>query len=109
MEIKDYQLFELKGDRQPISIYSIETDFTTKQIQLKEGDTIYMFSDGFMDQKGGPNNKRFMSKNFKKTLLDIQTISMEEQKHYLDNTLTNWSKGFNQVDDILVMGVKIFE
>jgi len=109
MEIKDYQLFELKGDRQPISIYSIETDFTTKQIQLKEGDTIYMFSDGFVDQKGGPNNKRFMSKNFKKTLLDIQTISMEEQKHYLDNTLTNWSKGFNQVDDILVMGVKIFE
>ena len=104
---KDYQLFELKGDKQPIAIYSIETDFVTKQVQLREGDSIYLFSDGFVDQKGGPNSRKFLSKNFKKSLLEIQPNTMEEQHKILNDTLEKWRKGFEQIDDILVMGIRI--
>ena len=105
---KDYQLFELKGDKQPIAIYSIETDFDTKQIQLQEGDSIYLFSDGFVDQKGGPNNRKFLSKNFRKSLLEIQPNTMKEQHKILNDTLEEWRKGFEQIDDILVMGFRIW-
>jgi len=107
MDNKDYQLFELKGDKQPIAIYSIETDFTTKQIQLQEGDSIYLFSDGFVDQKGGPNSRKFLSKNFKKSLLEIQPNTMEEQYRILNDMLEKWRNGFEQIDDILVMGIRI--
>ena len=107
MDNKDYQLFELKGDKQPIAIYSIENDFATKQIQLLEGDSIYLFSDGFVDQKGGPNSRKFLSKNFKKFLLEIQPNTMEEQHKILNDTLEKWRKGFEQIDDILVMGIRI--
>jgi serine phosphatase RsbU (regulator of sigma subunit) len=107
LDNNDYQLFELKGDRQPIAIYSKETDFTTRQIQLQEGDTIYLFSDGFVDQRGDSNSKKFFSKNFKRYLFDIQKLSMEDQKKNLEDTLENWSKGFEQVDDILVIGIRV--
>jgi ligand-binding sensor domain-containing protein/serine phosphatase RsbU (regulator of sigma subunit) len=104
---EDYQLFDLKGDKQPIGFYWTETKFTTKYIPLQKGDSIYLFTDGFVDQKGGPKNKKFLSTNFKKSLLDIQTLSMDEQKQSLDDTLENWRKGLAQVDDVLVMGIRI--
>ena len=104
---EDYQLFDLKGDKQPIGFYWTETKFTTKYIPLQKGDSIYLFTDGFVDQKGGPNNKKFLSTNFKRSLLDIQTLSMDEQKQSLDDTLENWRKGLAQVDDVLVMGIRI--
>ena len=89
---EDYQLFDLKGDKQPIGFYWTETKFTTKYIPLQKGDSIYLFTDGFVDQKGGPNNKKFLSTNFKRSLLDIQTLSMDEQRQSLDDTLENWRK-----------------
>jgi len=104
---KNYQLFELKGDRQPIAISSLETDFATKQVQLKDGDSIYLFSDGFIDQKGGPNSRKFLSRNFRKSLLEIQPNTMEEQHKILNDTLEKWREGFEQIDDILVMGIRI--
>lgn len=107
LESENYQLYELKGDRQPIAIHSSEKEFTTKQLQLIEGDSIYLFSDGFADQIGGPNGKKFLSRNFRRSLLEIQALSMAEQKKNLDDTLENWRKGFEQVDDILVMGIRI--
>jgi len=104
---EEFQLFELKGDKQPIGVYWTETNFTTKKIQLKKGDSIYLFSDGFVDQKGGPKNKKFLSTNFKRSLLEIQTLSMKEQKKNLDSTVENWRSGFEQLDDILVIGLRI--
>ena len=107
MEGKGHQLFELKGDKQPIGIHSMETGFTTRALQLMKGDSLYMFSDGFVDQKGGGNGKKFLSKNFKRLLLDIQFMSMEEQKFRLGTTFEEWKNGMEQIDDILVMGIRV--
>ena len=107
MESSSHQLFEVKGDKQPIAIHSMETAFNTSTVQLKKGDTLYMFSDGFVDQKGGTKSKKFLSKNFKSLLLDIQSLSMEEQKNHLGASFDDWKKGMEQIDDILVMGIRI--
>jgi serine phosphatase RsbU (regulator of sigma subunit) len=66
-----------------------------------------MFSDGFIDQKGGPDNKRFMSKNFKNLLLGIHEQPMCDQKEILEKELTDWMGNNSQMDDILVMGVRV--
>jgi serine phosphatase RsbU (regulator of sigma subunit) len=107
LENDDYRLIEFKADRQPIAIHSIETDFTTRVIPLKKGDTLYLFSDGFADQIGGPRAKKFLSRNFKRYLLEIQAGTMEQQHKQLDDTLEQWREGYEQVDDILVMGIRI--
>ena len=107
LKSEGYQLYDLKGDRQPIGVYSSESDFNTRHVQLQKGDTIYLFSDGFADQIGGPNGKKFMSRKFKMTLLEIQQLSMEEQKINLDDTLEKWRGDNEQVDDILVMGIRV--
>jgi serine phosphatase RsbU (regulator of sigma subunit) len=68
---------------------------------------LYTFSDGYPDQFGGPNQKKFMIKNFKKMLQEIHMKSMEEQKKIMQQTLREWMAHANQVDDILVIGVRI--
>lgn len=107
LDSKAHQLFEVKADRQPIAIHEVETEFTTRELQLKKGDTFYLFSDGFADQIGGPRAKKFLTRNFKKYLLEIQDFSMEEQHQMLDGTLEKWRTGYEQVDDILVLGIRV--
>ncbi len=99
-------LIEIKGDRQPISIHSIEKEFTTNTFQLLPDDTIYLFSDGYPDQIGGPNQKKFMTKNFKKLLLGIQGMAMADQKDFLDKTLSEWKGDVRQIDDIIIFGIQ---
>ena len=66
-----------------------------------------MYSDGYPDQFGGPQNKKFMSKQFKRLLLDVQDKSLEEQRKILKLTLRDWMGATEQVDDICVMGIKL--
>jgi serine phosphatase RsbU (regulator of sigma subunit) len=75
--------------------------------ELKEGDMLYLFSDGFPDQKGGPNKKKFYYQPFKDLLISIHTLPVEEQKQKLESTIANWIGGGEQIDDILVMGIRI--
>lgn len=105
--IRDNELIEYKGDKQPISIHVVEKDFTTHDIDLQENDRVYMFSDGFADQIGGPRNRKFMVKNLKGLLVDIHEKPMLEQKQILDNTIVDWMKDESQVDDIVMYGAKI--
>ncbi len=102
------ELTEFKADRMPLGYYqgSFKT-FTNKNIQLEYGDVFYLFSDGFVDQKGGRDNKKFMSKKFKNLLLKIHQEPMREQKSILDNTITDWMGDTSQIDDILVIGVRV--
>lgn len=106
--IRDHELTELESDPFSIgSFYREDRSFTCKQYQLREGDCIYLFSDGYADQFGGPKNKKFMRKQFRNTLLSIFHLPMAEQKWRLAETLDRWKGSQEQVDDILVIGVKV--
>lgn len=101
------ELKEFKADRMPLGYYPGEDiSFVNHDLQLDQGDAFYLFSDGFMDQKGGEGEKKFMSKKFKKLLLDIQDRSMADQKEFLIKTLSDWMGDHAQIDDLLVIGVR---
>ena len=105
--IKNKELEIIKADRMPVAIYDHLKPFSSKEIQLQTGDRIYMFSDGYVDQFGGPKNKKFMSKRFKQTLLENADLPMEKQKQILDNTIENWKGNELQIDDIVIVGIKL--
>jgi len=103
-----HELIEMKPDRMPIGIYeNIIRPFTRHYISIMPGDSIYMFSDGYCDQFGGPELKKFKKKNLIKLLGEIHTLSMTEQKIKLMRNLDQWRGDLPQVDDILMLGIKI--
>jgi serine phosphatase RsbU (regulator of sigma subunit) len=102
------ELTEFKADRMPVGYYPGRfKTFTNKDIQLEYGDVFYLFSDGFFDQKGGTEGKKFLSKNFKELLIKIHQEPMREQKNILDKTIKDWMGDNSQIDDILVIGVRV--
>jgi serine phosphatase RsbU (regulator of sigma subunit) len=106
--IRDKELSEYKANRMPIGIHvGEESRFTDHTIQLRKGDCIYVFSDGFQDQIGGEKGKKFLSKSMKALLTEIHNQPMMKQKEVLGDVLGQWMKGFQQVDDILILGVRI--
>ena len=103
----DTVLIEIKANKQPLGIHAKEKPFVTHRINIQKGDKLYLFSDGFSDQFSGKDGRKFMSKNFKKTLIDIHDNSMKEQFDILNKTLDDWQDGTVQIDDILVVGIQI--
>jgi len=101
------EIEEIKANRQPIGNYDEPRPFTTHVVDLNKGDTIYLFSDGIVDQFGGVNRKKFKVPNFKKLLLSIQDKSMEHQKQTVDDTIENWRGESEQIDDICLIGMRI--
>jgi tetratricopeptide (TPR) repeat protein len=105
------RLIELKGDKMPIAIHIKMDDFTNQEMQLQKGDILYMFSDGYADQFGGPKGRKFMYAPLKELLLKISDKPMSEQLEILSENLEKWKNGFNvkyeQIDDVTVLGVKI--
>lgn len=101
------QLTEIKGDKQPIGAFDNRKKFTNQIINLKEKDSIYIFSDGYADQFGGAQAKKFKYNQFKNMLLSIQEKAMAEQKEIIHKTIVNWMGELEQVDDICVVGVKV--
>ncbi len=81
--------------------------FTTQLVNVKKGDMIYFSSDGFSDQFGGPEGKKFKTSQFKKLLLEIYDKPVATQKELLANTHTKWKGAHEQVDDVCVIGVQI--
>ena len=84
-----------------------EHHFDSHEIKLQQGDTFYICTDGYADQFSGQNGKKLMTRKFKEILVNIQSKSMQEQETYLDNFIENWKAGTEQVDDILVIGVRL--
>jgi len=106
--IQNGELNEIKADKMPIGYYPNEKpEFTNHEIQLKSNDIFYLFSDGFMDQFGGKKGFKYKASNFQKILLENHNKPMAIQKEMLEDELKNWMKGYEQTDDILVMGVRI--
>lgn len=101
------KMIEIKPDKMPIAIYHRMDPFTNHEIQLKKGDQIYMFSDGYIDQFGGEDKKRFMNGAFRDLLLKIANMPMENQKEILENTFEFWKGDMEQIDDVVVVGIRL--
>ena len=106
--ISDGKLIIIPAHRFPIGIFMGDElqRFTNHQITIKKGDTFYMFSDGYADQFGGPRKKKFKPKQLQELILSIQHLDMNEQKEVLEATIEAWKADEEQVDDILIIGVR---
>jgi serine phosphatase RsbU (regulator of sigma subunit) len=103
-----YMLMHISADTMPIGIYEQEPiPFTNNEIKLQKNDTVYLFSDGYLDQMGGPGRKTFRSHRFRNLLLEIQDQPMKMQKRMLTTKLEQWQGNVEQIDDILVVGFRL--
>ena len=98
---------EIKPNSQPIGNYEHQEPFQSHSFQLEKGDTIYIFTDGFQDQFGGVKGKKYKSISFKKLLVNMYDLSMEQQKEKLEEELESWMGEHEQIDDICIIGVRI--
>jgi serine phosphatase RsbU (regulator of sigma subunit) len=107
--VRNRELFEYKTDKFPIGHYAEEPDkkYLTQHIRYQNGDVFYIFTDGYADQFGGPNGKKFMYKRFRELLLEIHQLPMHMQREKLDEAIENWRGDGEQVDDILVIGFRL--
>src|SRR6185437_11604767 len=106
--VRNNEIIEYRGSRYPIGFYEdVVKTFDTHTIPLQQGDRIYLFSDGYVDQFGCEEHKKLNRKRFYELLLNIQTMKMEEQKAYLEYAFMNWKQDEIQTDDILVVGLEI--
>lgn len=103
----DSLFLEIKGDSMPVGISYDMSGFTQNEIDIYEGDTFYMFTDGFPDQFGGPNHKKLSYKLFREHLMKTKSGKMHEQAVKLEKVLHEWMGCNNQTDDILVVGFRI--
>jgi serine phosphatase RsbU (regulator of sigma subunit)/tetratricopeptide (TPR) repeat protein len=105
---RNNELITLKGDRMPIGIYIAEKEsFTNHETEISKGDTIYIFTDGYTDQFGGPQTQKFKTAPFKNLIESNQDKSMAEQKKILEDNFEKWKGDYDQIDDVLVIGIKI--
>jgi len=102
-----YLLETILASKMPIGIsLRMNEEFVFHESPMEKGISYYLFSDGYIDQFGGPDGRKFLKKNFKRLLLDIQDNPMDKQKELLDQNLLNWIGHGHQIDDILVMGIR---
>ena len=106
---RNNELTTVDADKFPVGAFIGEElrQFTNHSLELKKGDMIFIFSDGYADQFGGPKSKKFMIKRFRELLREIHPLPAAKQKEILEKTFLEWKKDLQQVDDILVIGIKI--
>ena len=106
--IRNSKIIEIKGDRYTIGV-GAEPDkplFNSHFIPVEPDDMIYMFTDGFVDQFGGPDGKKYKYRRFRQLLLYIHKLPLQEQKEQLGKSINDWMGELEQVDDILIIGIK---
>ena len=107
--VRGKELIEIKADNIAIGSYTEGQiqNYTNHTVPLQKGDTIYIFSDGYADQFGGPDGKKFKLAQFKTMLMNLSSMSMEQQQIALDRSIEEWRGVLQQVDDMLVIGVRV--
>jgi serine phosphatase RsbU (regulator of sigma subunit) len=107
--VRNGELIVVKPDKSAIGGFHANrhVTFTDHVIQLQKGDTFYIFTDGYADQFGGPNGKKFMSGQFKKLLTEIQSLPMRQQEEHIKDKFHQWQGSLPQLDDVLVIGVRV--
>ncbi|CAG5082323.1 tetratricopeptide repeat protein [Parvicella tangerina] len=101
------EIEEIKANKQPIGLYHDPQPFTAHQINLNQGDSVYVFTDGYQDQFGGPKGKKFKAKQLKEVIVDNQHLPMDEQMKLLQSKFMEWKGAVEQIDDVCVIGVRI--
>lgn len=105
--IRKHQIIELPKDKMPVGKGERNSPFTLHSVELNPGDTLYLYTDGFADQFGGAKGKKFKYKQLNEFLLSINSQDLSEQKSQLEKTFIGWKGDLEQVDDVLVIGIKI--
>lgn len=105
--IRNNVMYELKGDKQPVGRFEHSKPFTTHTLQVEPGDQFYLFSDGYADQFGGGDGKKFKYRQLKDLLLAGAALPPEKQAGQLRDTFLNWKGNLEQIDDVCIMGVRI--
>jgi serine phosphatase RsbU (regulator of sigma subunit)/HAMP domain-containing protein len=106
--VRNNELLQFKADKFPIGMFIGEKqNFTNNSVQLQNGDNVYIFSDGYADQFGGPKGKKYMAGNFRELLKEMSKLPIENQSINLNQTIEEWRGNLEQVDDILVIGIKV--
>ena len=106
--IRNNSLIEIKGDKLIIGMNPSGLAYENHEIELMEDDILYLFSDGYVDQFGGSENKKFMYRRFRYLLTTIHNFPVNDQKSVLDESIRTWMGGTPQLDDIMVIGFKPF-
>ncbi|MBK6369343.1 MAG: SpoIIE family protein phosphatase [Flavobacteriales bacterium] len=105
--VREGEVLLFRPDKRPIGSFELEGhDFTDHRINLQAGDMVYIFSDGYADQFGGPKGKKFLYKRFRELLMEISKYPTAEQQRMLEEAFRGWRGTHEQVDDILVMGMR---
>jgi serine phosphatase RsbU (regulator of sigma subunit) len=104
--IRENTLIEIKGDKLIIGMNPAGVSYTNHEIELREDDILYIFSDGYVDQFGGTENKKFMYRRFRYLLNTIHRFPVNDQRAILDENIKTWMSGNPQIDDIMVIGFK---
>ena len=106
--VQNGAMLEIKPDKMPVGNHTnMGQSFTKNSIQLNSGDTIYLFTDGYADQFGGPKNKKFRYKQLQEVLLKNNHLPMKQQMNELERIFLDWKGTCEQVDDVLVIGIRI--
>lgn len=106
-EAEGIELIEVKADKQPIGKFDYRKPFTNHTIQLQEGDCIYLFTDGYADQFGGPQGKKFKYKTLKDLLISLYHSNMQMQHIKINEAFEHWKAEFEQVDDVCIIGFRL--
>ncbi len=101
------ELEEIAANKEPIGHSTNMNPYTNHEMQLAKGDTFYLFSDGYVDQFGGPEGKKFKKRAFRSMILAIQDKPMEEQKKFIEDSFDKWKGMLEQIDDVCVIGMKL--
>ena len=106
--MRETEILEFAPDKMPVGKHDKDAiAFTRHHVALKKGDMVYTLTDGIPDQFGGPNGKKFMYKQLKEFLISISGLPMEIQKQKLGDALNRWKGDLEQVDDVLLIGIKV--
>ena len=101
------ELKEIKADKQPVGQFDKAAAFQSHSLKVESGDTIYLFSDGFADQFGGPKGKKFKSSNLRDLMASLQSKSMPEQQQAIETAFERWKGDLEQLDDVCIIGVRL--
>ncbi|HSY77647.1 MAG TPA: SpoIIE family protein phosphatase, partial [Bacteroidia bacterium] len=105
--VRNNECIEYKADKMPVGIQEGQKPFSAQKLKLEKGDMIYIFTDGYADQFGGPKGKKFKYKQLQEILVTNSTKPVKEQKAQLEKAFEDWKNDLEQIDDVLLIGIRV--